>query len=159
MIYELMQANLLGPIHLVHQILPPMLRRGEGKIVNCSSIIGYVHFPGVTTYSASKSGLSGFTESLRRELAETPVSTLHVVTGGIDTDMLDDAKRTLDPNFGDTSNWDQYTPEEWADKVVEAISDDDEVLGPGGKSALGKLASHLPKAVLDTLSSRAFHRA
>jgi len=158
-IYELMQANLLGPIHLVHQILPRMLRRGEGKIVNCSSIIGYVHFPGVTTYSASKSGLTGFTESLRRELAETPVSTLHVVTGGIDTDMLDDAKRTLDPNFSDTSNWDQYTPEEWADKVVEAISDDDEVLGPGGKSALGKLASHLPKAVLDTLSSRAFHRA
>jgi len=128
-IYELMQTNLLGPIHLVHE------------------------------YSASKSGLSGFTESLRRDLAETPVSTLHVVTGGIDTDMLDDAKRTLDPSFSDTSNWDQYTPEEWADKVVEAISDDDEVLGPGGKSALGKLASHLPKGVLDTLSARAFDRA
>lgn len=42
---------------------------------------------------------------------------------------------------------------------MEAIVDDDEVLGPGGKSALGKLASHLPKAVPDTLSSRAFHRA
>lgn len=157
-IYELVQTNLLGPIHLVHEILPRMLRRGEGKIVNCSSIVGYVFFPGVTTYAASKSGLSGFTESLRREVADTPVTTLHVVTGGIETDMLDDAKRTLDPNFGGTSNWDQYTPEEWAQKVVKAIADDDEVLGPGGKSAVGKLASHLPKAVLDTLTAGAFER-
>ena len=157
-IYEVVQATLLGTIHLTRRVLPGMLERRRGKIVNNSSIVGYVHFPGVSTYSAAKSGVSGFTESLRRELSGTPVSTLHVVTGGIDTDMLDDAKDGLRDQLPGADGWVQHTPEEWADKIVDAIVGDDNTLGPGGKSALAKLASHLPPVVLDTVTQRAFER-
>ncbi|MGI8779125.1 MAG: SDR family NAD(P)-dependent oxidoreductase [Solirubrobacteraceae bacterium] len=156
-IYDTVQATLLGSIHLTRALLPGMLARGRGKVVCCSSIVAYLHVPGVTTYSAAKAGLSGFAECLRRELADTPVSTLHVVTGGIDTDMLDTAKAELERHY-DTSTWTQYEPGDWAEKVVSAIEADDDVLGPGGKAAIGKLAAHLPPAVLDTLSGKAFDR-
>ena len=157
-IYDVVQSTLLGTIHLTRRVLPGMLERGQGKVVNNSSIVGYVHFPGVSTYSAAKAGVSGFTESLRRELADTPVSTLHVVTGGIETDMLAAAKSDLGDQLPGADGWDQHTPEEWAHKIVEAILSDDHTLGPGGKSALAKLASHLPPVVLDTITRRAFER-
>ena len=126
-------------------------------IVTNSSIVGYLHRPGVTTYSAAKSGLAGFAECLPRELAETDLTTLHVVTGGIDTDMLDQAKRDLEDHVS-TSGWDQHTPDEWADRIVAAIESGDEILGPGGKAAVGKLATHMPPFVLDAVAGRAFSR-
>lgn len=157
-VYALVQSTLLGTMHLTRRVLPGMLERGSGKVVNNSSVVGYVHFPGVSTYSAAKSGVSGFTESLRRELAATPLSTLHVVTGGIDTDMLDEAKDALRDQFPGADNWDQQTPEQWADKIVDAIVKDKDTLGPGGKSAVAKLTTHLPSFVLDTIAERGFTR-
>jgi short-subunit dehydrogenase len=158
-IYDVIQVNLLGPIQLTRALLPGMLERGRGKVVLNSSVVAYANFPAVTTYSASKAGLSGFAESLRRELHDTPVSTLHVVTGGIDTDMLDETKRALQPHFGDTvESWDQHSADDWGARIVQAILDDDETLGPGGKAAIGKLASHLPRFVLDSVSGGAFER-
>jgi short-subunit dehydrogenase len=156
-IYEMMQTNVMGPIHLTRRILPGMLRRGQGKVVNGSSIIAYLHFPAVSTYSASKAALSAFTEALRRELHDTPVSVLHVVTGGIDTDMMDDVKRELAGHYN-TDGWAQFTPEQWAERIVKAIESDHQTLGPGGKSAVGKFASHLPSWVLDSTASRSFKR-
>jgi short-subunit dehydrogenase len=156
-IYDMLQISVAAPIHLTQAVLPSMLARGTGKIVSISSVVAYLHAPGITTYSAAKSALSGFAECLRRELAETPVTTLHCVTGAVGTDMLERAKEDLEGHI-DTSHWDQYDPEEWAGKVVEAILDDREILGPGGRSALGKLASHMPPFVLDTFMSRAFDR-
>jgi uncharacterized protein len=157
-VYEVVQATMLGTIHLTRRVLPGMLARGQGKIVNNSSIVAYAHFPGVSTYSAAKAGVAGFTESLRRELAATPLRTLHVVTGGIDTDMLDAAKGDLGGQLPGAGGWAQHTPDEWAEKIVRAIARDDHTLGPGGKSALAKLASHLPPVVLDTVARRAFER-
>jgi short-subunit dehydrogenase len=157
-IYEVVQATMLGTMHLTRRVLPGMLEHGRGKIVNNSSIVAYAHFPGVTTYAAAKAGVSGFTESLHRELAGTPVSTLHVVTGGIDTDMLDAAKGDLRDQLPGADSWVQHTPDEWAEEIVKAILSDDRTLGPGGKSALAKLASHLPPFVLDTVTRRAFER-
>jgi short-subunit dehydrogenase len=120
--------------------------------------VAYLHLPGISTYSAAKAGAAGFTECLRRELADTPLSTLHVVTGGIDTDMLDTAKGDLDATYARAQSWDDHTPEQWAEKIVGAIEADDEILDPRGKAALGRLASHLPPFVLDKLSERAFNR-
>jgi short-subunit dehydrogenase len=157
-IYAMLQVNLLGTIHLTRHVLPGMLARGRGKIVINSSVVAYANFPAVTTYAASKAGISGFAEALRRELAPTPLSTLHIVTGGIDTDMLDETKAQLEPHFPGAERWDEQPPEAWAEKIVSAIAYDDQVLGPGGKAALGKLASHLPRQVLDGVVARAFSR-
>jgi short-subunit dehydrogenase len=157
LVYAMVQANLLGPIHLTHRILPGMLKRGAGKIVNQGSIVGYMFFPGVSTYSATKAGVIGFTECLARELHDTDVSVLELITGGVDTDMLAVARDELSEHM-DTSSFIQYSPEEWAEKVVGAIRSDDAVVGPGGKAALGKLATRGPRWLLNTVASRTFER-
>jgi uncharacterized protein len=156
-VYAMFQVNLVGLTHLTRLVLPAMLERGAGKVVNNASVSGYAFFPGATTYAASKAGVVAFTESLRRELKGTGVSTLHLVTPGVNTDMLDATEHAYGGHL-DTSDWEKQEPEEWAAKVVEAIRTDRTVLGPGGKTALAKLASRGPGLLLDRVSDRIFSR-
>jgi short-subunit dehydrogenase len=157
-IHDVLAVNLAGSIDLTRRALPHMLRRGEGKIVSMGSVLGYASFPGLSTYVASKAGLAAFSESLRRELAGSPVSVLEVISPAVATEMLDVAKRRLAENVIDDEHWEQYDADEWAAKVIDAIEDDDDVLGPGGRSAVAKLASRGPRALLDTASRVAFSR-
>ena len=153
-IYKLLQVNLAGPIHLTRLLLPQMLERGSGKVVINSSIIGHAPFPGATTYAASKAGLVGFAQSLRRELEQTEVSVLELVTPGVDTDMMDEVKRTLE-GHANGSSWGRLEPEEWAKQVADAIESDHDQLNPGGSERFAKLA---PKWLLDAAAKRGFDR-
>ncbi len=156
-VYAMFQANLLGLVQLTRAVLPGMLERRSGKVVNNASISGYAFFPAASTYAASKAGVVAFTESLRRELKGTGVSTLHLATGGVDTDMLDATEETYG-RYLDTSRWDKVPASEWAGKVIAAIREDRTVLGPGGKTAVAKLASRGPAFLLDRISDRMFSR-
>jgi short-subunit dehydrogenase len=156
-VYAMFQVNLVAVTHLTKLVLPGMLKRGRGKIVNNASISGYAYFPTATTYAASKAGVVAFSESLRRELRGTGVDVLHLVTPGVQTDMMD-ATQELYGRHMDTSSWGEHPPEEWAAKVVKAIRDDDHVLGPGGRPAIAKLASRGPATLLDLISDRMFSR-
>ena len=156
--YELLQVNIAALVHLTYRLLPPMLSHGQGKIVNNPSIAGYAFFPGAAVYSASKSAVVGFSEALRRELEETPVSVLHLVTPGVETDMLEQVRDDYEPYVVDTSRLDGVEPRDWAEKIVKAIEDDDDVLNPGGAERLAKLASRGPGGLLDSALGRAFDR-
>lgn len=156
-IYAMLQVNLTALVHLTKLVLPGMLERRRGKVVNNASISGYAFLPGATTYAASKAGVVAFSESLRRELRGTGVSTLHLVTPGVSTDMLEATEAAYGRHL-DTSDWQRQEPAEWAARVVEAIRDDRAVLGPGGKTAMAKLASRGPGFLLDRLSDRIFSR-
>ena len=156
-IYAMFQVNLVAVTHLTKLLLPGMVERRRGKVVNNASISGYAWFPSASTYAAAKTGVVAFSESLRRELKGTGVSVLHLVTPGVDTDMLDDTKELYGRHM-DASAWDDMPAGEWAAKVVRAIERDDHVLGPGGRLALAKLASRGPAVLLDTLSDRMFSR-
>ncbi len=156
-IYATVQANLTGWLHLTRRVLPQMLARGEGKIVNQSSIVGYAHFPGTTVYGATKAGVSAMTHALRRELDGSGVTTLELITGGYDTDMLQTAAAQLERHT-DPSKWEFRDPDDWAEKIVEAIKSDEERLEPGGKSQLARFAAKAPNAVLDAITSRGFER-
>jgi short-subunit dehydrogenase len=157
-LYDMVQVNLAGLMHLTRAILPGMLRRDHGKIVNNASIAGYAHFPGAAVYSATKAGVVGFSEALRRELQESDVTVLHLVTPGVETDMLENVRADYEPHMGDTSKIDGTEPREWAARVVKAIEDDDEVLNPTGAERLAKLVSRGPAGVLDAVLSRTFDR-
>jgi len=63
-----LQTNLLAPVHLTRALLPHLLHRPEARIFNIGSALGGSEWAGTAVYSASRSGLHGFTESLQREL-------------------------------------------------------------------------------------------
>lgn len=154
---EVLQVNLAGAIHLTRLLLPGMLERGRGTIVNNASISGYAFFPGSSVYAATKAGLVGFSESLRRELRGTGVGVLHLVTPSVDTRMMDAVVEGY-AGHQDFSSMKRIAPEAWARKVADAIEADRAVLNPGGKERLAKLASRGPSLLLD-LISRGFDRA
>src|SRR5690349_15125762 len=152
-VYSMFQVNLVAMAHLTARVLPGMIERGHGKVVNNASISGYAFFPAATTYAASKAGVVALTHSLRRELRGTGVSTLQLVTPGVDTKMLD-ATEDVYGRYMDTSGWEKVSPEEWADRAADAISDDRDVLEPPGKTRLARLAASGPSQLLDVVSTR-----
>ncbi len=156
-LYAMFQVNLVAVAHLTQRVLPGMLARRRGTIVNNASISGYAHFPAASTYAASKAGVVALTESLRRELRGTGVHAMHLVTPGVATDMLRNTEELYGRHM-DTSGWDRVPPERWAVKVVRAIEADRRVLGPGGRSSLALCASHAPAFVLDAITARLFTR-
>jgi uncharacterized protein len=156
-VYAMFQVNLVAVAHLTALALPGMLARRRGKIVNNASISGYAHLPGASTYAASKAGVVALTQSLRRELRGTGVSTLHLITPGVATDMMA-ATQDVYGRHMDTSGWQNQSPEEWAEKVAAAILSDATTLAPGGKVAWAVRASRGPAVLLDLASRRMFKR-
>jgi len=80
-------TNLLSPMLVCHDLVPTMLRKPEALILNVGSTFGSIGYPGFSSYCASKFGLRGFTEALRRELADTPVRVSYVAPRATRTDL------------------------------------------------------------------------
>jgi short-subunit dehydrogenase len=79
---EVVRVNLLAAIRLTRALLPGMVARGRGHVVNVASIAGHVGPREEAVYVATKAGLIGFSESLRHELAGTGVG-VSVVSPGV----------------------------------------------------------------------------
>jgi NAD(P)-dependent dehydrogenase (short-subunit alcohol dehydrogenase family) len=79
---DVMTINYLSPVRLMLALLPAMLGRGRGAIVNIGSVAARLSPPGETAYSATKAALTAFSEGLAVELWNTPV-TVHVIHPGI----------------------------------------------------------------------------
>ena len=86
-ISKVLATNLEGPIVLTKYISRSMLARGEGRIVNISSIIASTGFHGLAVYAASKAGLEGFTRSLSREVGKMNLTVNCVAPGYMETEM------------------------------------------------------------------------
>jgi len=87
-IRQVIVTNQITPIDLTRQVLVGMRQRQSGHVVNISSLAASGGFVGMTLYSSSKSGLSGFHRVLRHELHGTPIGMTLVEIGPIPTDML-----------------------------------------------------------------------
>lgn len=87
---DLFQVNLVAPAELCRQVVPGMVERGRGHVVNVSSGFSTVVAAGVAPYCASKAGLSHFTGALRQELSGSGVGTTLVELGPVRTVMFAD---------------------------------------------------------------------
>jgi 2-hydroxycyclohexanecarboxyl-CoA dehydrogenase len=85
---QLIALNLMGPLHLTKALLPPMIERGGGRIVNIASDAGRVGSLGETVYAAAKGGLIAFTKSLARETARYGIGVNCVCPGPTDTPLM-----------------------------------------------------------------------
>lgn len=81
-------VNLTVPMVLTRQVLPGMLQRGRGHIVNMASVAGKTAVPYEVAYSATKAGLIAFTHSLRTELEGTPVGLSAICPGFVAGDGM-----------------------------------------------------------------------
>jgi short-subunit dehydrogenase len=156
-IYSMMQVNLTGAIHLTQLLLPHMLERGTGQIVNNASLSGYAFYPLTSSYAATKAGLVAFSEALRRELRGTGVGVTHLVTPGVETNMLDETDAVYGRHY-DTSGWDRIPAQEWAVRVADGVEKGEAAVMPSGKSGVAVKLSGGPRPVFDRLIERMFSR-
>lgn len=118
---KLFEVNVRTPILAIQRVLPKMLERNFGCIINVASNAAFSPAPYFSHYSASKGALGNFSESLRMELKNTPVQILTVYPGPVETDMGDRNWQMLE-NY----QWiKRFSPigksEVLADKVVRAV--------------------------------------
>ncbi|NER52114.1 MAG: SDR family NAD(P)-dependent oxidoreductase [Symploca sp. SIO1A3] len=85
---EELALNLMGMYTITRLVARRMANRGEGTIVNVSSLMGKVAAPTMATYSATKFAILGFTKALRTELAPHNIQVLALLPSLTDTDMV-----------------------------------------------------------------------
>jgi NAD(P)-dependent dehydrogenase (short-subunit alcohol dehydrogenase family) len=95
-----LEINLIGQMAVTQAFLPA-LRRAHGRIVMVSSIGGRVALPLVSAYNASKFGLEGMSDSLRRELRALDVDVILIEPGGVKTPIWNKAEQLADDMLED----------------------------------------------------------
>jgi len=85
LIQKTVEINTLAPMLLARAVLPAMLEQDSGQIVNIGSTFGSIGFAWFSAYSASKYALRGFSQALRRELAETGIKVTYIAPRAVKT--------------------------------------------------------------------------
>ena len=111
-----MRVNFFAPMRMTLAVLPRMLERGRGTIVNVSSVGGRLGIIHESAYSASKFALCGWSEAMAVDLHGTGVSVKLIEPGPVDTEIWDQPDNE-DPLYDGP----KFTPEEVADGIVAAL--------------------------------------
>jgi NAD(P)-dependent dehydrogenase (short-subunit alcohol dehydrogenase family) len=93
----LWNINFHGVVNGTRAFLPILVEQNDGAIVNTSSVFGLVGMPNQSAYCAAKFAVRGFTDSLRQELRGTGVTAINVHPGGINTNIVRNARWRKDP--------------------------------------------------------------
>ena len=100
----LMNINFWGVVHGCKAFLPFLKQSGDGYIVNVSSVFGLMAVPTQSIYNASKFAVRGFSEALRLELLEQPISVSTAFPAGIKTNIAKNARMIQDEDAGERSS-------------------------------------------------------
>lgn len=91
-IEALIRVNLLGVIQLTRAVLPHMIERRTGHIINMASLAGLVATPTYTVYAASKFAIRGFSDALRREVGVWGIHVSVIYPGSVETEFTEHAR-------------------------------------------------------------------
>lgn len=151
-IARLVETNLTAPILLTRALLPA-LRRAQGRVVNVGSVFGDIAYPYFSAYSASKFGLRGFSDALRRELSGEGVTVTYAAPRAARTAATGAFGHLVEP-FGMTLD----APEVVAARIWDAIGRGEREAFPRGKERVFVLVQRLfPRLVDASVGAQARH--
>lgn len=121
---EVIRVNLTGTFLVTQNALKKMLKQRWGRIVNISSVVGFMGNIGQTNYATTKAGLIGFTKSLAKELAPRNILVNAVAPGFIETDMTAVLSEEIKEQYKKQIPMNRFgSPEEVANVVLFLVSD------------------------------------
>jgi short-subunit dehydrogenase len=148
-IEEMLRVNIEALTHLTHAIVPHMIRRGHGAIMNVSSLASILPLPDATVYAATKAYVTSFSEGLRIELREHGIPVLAVCPGPVHTEFGKVARRSADSPGMPSPSWFRVPKEQVVAEAIAALDRDRARVFPGLKTALAAaLIAALPMLVL-----------
>ncbi len=118
--HDLLQTNLLAPMILCQSLLPMLTLRPKACIVNVGSSFGSIGFPGYASYCATKFGLRGFTEALRRELADSKIRVMYIAPRATATAINSSSVMSMNRQLGNHVD----KPDVVARTIVRSIQSD-----------------------------------
>lgn len=147
----MMHVNMTNLVGLTRAILPGMLARGRGRILNVGSTAGFQPGPGMSVYYATKAFVYSFNEGLVGELAGTPVSATNLAPGAVNTEFKDRAQMHDTLLFALGAD----TPEFVAKAGFDAMMRGKSLVVPGLKNKLPGIAARFtPRGVLRRMTKR-----
>jgi short-subunit dehydrogenase len=151
---EIMRVNYLGAVYCAHEVLPSMIERRSGQIVNVSSGAGLIGTLNLAAYCASKFALNGWSESLYHELKPLGIQVSIVCPGPVQTDF-NRAFRDSEPKA--PANW-IVSAEMVARAAIDALeSGRFEVILPRSLALLSSLRRYAPR-IFRAVAQRRFRR-
>ncbi|MEB3734399.1 SDR family oxidoreductase [Halopseudomonas pachastrellae] len=117
---DLITTNLSATLQLTHAMLPLLRSQPQSCVVNIGSTFGSIGYPGFSVYCATKFALRGFSEALRRELADTNVGVLYIAPRATRTEMNNAAVEAMNAELQVSMD----SPELVAERLVQALDAD-----------------------------------
>ncbi|MGB2868755.1 MAG: SDR family oxidoreductase [Bacteroidota bacterium] len=116
---EMIDTNIKGLLYVTRAIVPGMVSRSSGTVINIGSIAGYQYYPKGNVYCATKAAVDAITSTLRMELVDTPIRVCTVDPGLVETEFSEvrfrgDAERAKKAYLGFTP----LSPDDVADAVL-----------------------------------------
>ncbi|MEJ1994884.1 MAG: SDR family NAD(P)-dependent oxidoreductase [Limibacillus sp.] len=145
---RMISVNLTAPILLTKEVLP-QLSQAKGAVLNVGSMFGDIAFPCFAAYSATKFGLRGFSEALRRELSDSGVQVTYGAPRATRTEAADRFAHLVDP-----FQMKMDSPERVAAWLWDAVEQGRNRAYPGVAERLATIAQKLVPGLVDGVLTR-----
>jgi uncharacterized protein len=156
-IQEMLMVNVHALTQLTRLLLPEMILRKGGGILNVSSSAGFIPVPGFAVYAATKAYVNSFSEALRGELGGKGVSVCALCPGPVHTEFSEVARRPGEPQ-PDGPEFIYVSPSNVAAAGLAAIENDKPLVIPGGAMKVAMFIARLIPLWLNRLLSKAAMR-
>ena len=144
-IRTLLDTNLVAPMLLTRQLLPLLHQAPAAQVVNIGSVFGLLGFPGFAAYGASKAGLKGFSQALRRELSDSSIEVRYFAPRATRTAINSSAVNAMNSALGTTED----TPEAVASAFAAFLAGDAWQATVGRKESLFVMLNRLLPSLPD----------
>lgn len=142
---EIFETNVFGVHELTTLALQIMRAQGHGRIVNCSSVLGFVAAPWRGAYVASKFALEGLTDTLRIEMSDTDIKVILIEPGPIGTSFRENSI----PQFERWVDWENSArAEQYRDSLLKRLYED------AGPTKFQQPPSSVSRVLLRALNAR-----